>query len=117
MKGIQQSKDQNALKLVDVDVIPHKPLDLGGMTVLIHLWCRGSGFSLGKAYKSTKDAAIWFSSHLTFLCRQTGDWLPIRAVVVDSDSDILEPDFKHMQKGRRCYQTVTTVCLRHGGDV
>jgi len=79
----------NALELLDVDIIHHKPLGYGGMTVFIHTRCRGTGFSWGKACRSTTDAGIWLANHLIFLRQQMGDQFLTRTIVVDCDSHIL----------------------------
>ena len=88
-KGFDRPEINNALELLDVDIIHHKPLGFGGMTVFIHVRCRGTGFSWGKACRLTKDAASWLINHLLFLRHQMGDQFLTRMIVVDCDSDIL----------------------------
>ena len=88
-KGFERPKISNALEVLDVDIIHHAPLGFGGMNVFIHIRCRGSGFSWGKACKSTTDAAIWLANHLLFLRRQMGDRFLTHTIVVDCDSHIL----------------------------
>src|SRR5579871_7003192 len=70
------------------------------MTVFIHVRCRGSGFTWGKACRSTKDAASWLANHLLFLRRQMGDRFLTHTIVVDCDSDILS--------------RITEICKREG---